>query len=166
MDDYPSFVKDGQNTIVVGKGGEVKILASQEDSITNHATRVGGSRPTTKQVTSKSKKPKTYPTVPVTAVATYTEEVIKPQPKEKVFFSNDFGSIRMIVESVLYNNEAAIGLIFDSVDDVLFEPKKGETLQLTTIKGKYTVMYPGTLFELPYDQKQLMVLYIVPEDIG
>lgn len=168
----PGFLVQGQAGIVVGPNREVNPINNAEDKIKRNALRMGGvaseSVHTKKGIKRKPKKliipPPTEPTDSIEFDELPPElQFTSPMSnKEQVFFHNAFGKIKLKVEKVLYK-EIAIALMFSRPDDVVFEPNTGEQLKLTTDLGEYNVMYPGTLFDLPFGERQLMVLYIKDE---
>lgn len=175
IDEIPGFLKDGTNAIMIGNNGEVKTVHSSEDKIKKHARRNGSTFIPTNTIKNKKGRPKRVqgglggiqymqvkddpePTSMPPEYVVTTTSVKPPVIKERVFFENNFGRIKLMVEKVLYK-DLAIALMFESEDDVIFEPKTGEVLTLITPTGKFDVLYPGTLFDLPFEDKQLMVLY-------
>jgi hypothetical protein len=92
------------------------------------------------------------------------EKVEKYQPKtsKKVQFSNNFGSIKVSVESIM-RCDMAVALLFNHEDDIIFTPKAGESLSLI-IDGETTnVYYPDVLFSLPGGTKKIMILFTVDD---
>jgi hypothetical protein len=79
-------------------------------------------------------------------------------------FENAFGKIKAKALHVA-NHEQAIMLIFKNEEEVLFEPKVGENLQIVINKyTKHNVYYPGVTFNSPFDDKRFMILFKVPEE--
>ena len=100
------------------------------------------------------------------------EDVISQQPEvysspaavlETVIFENDFGKIRAKVETVI-DHEQAMMLIFSSDDEVVFEPKVGETLKFYRNKIPQLVYYPGVIFEWTDGIKRAMILFKKEEE--
>lgn len=172
MDDksiFAQFLGDGLETVVVGGKKDVEILNNQSEVRAKHAVRTGAKLTTPK----KKAKVKKYNSedwdvvnnsnVKPSAVVDFNGSVDQITggtiERVKVIFSNDFGRIKMNVEKVIYAGDIGIGLIFANEDDIVFEPKNGETITLTIIPNTYDVLYPGALFDLPYGERKLMVLY-------
>jgi len=75
-----------------------------------------------------------------------------------IYFENSFGRIRCGVEHVQEHAQAFM-LVFGSEDDIVFEPKIGETLELTYERIKYSVYYPGVIFDWTDGIKKVMILF-------
>jgi hypothetical protein len=87
-------------------------------------------------------------------------EAVKAPELETVSFENDFGKIRAKVENII-DHELALMLVFSSEDDITFEPKVGETLQFVRNRhgDRYTVYYPGVIFNWTDAVKKAMILF-------
>ena len=81
-----------------------------------------------------------------------------PVKLETVIFENEFGKMRAKVENILDHPQAML-LIFSSDDDVVFEPKIGETLTIYRNKTPQTVYYPGVIFDWTDNIKRAMILF-------
>lgn len=95
-------------------------------------------------------------------------EVLPVTPREvnltTIQFENDFGKMKAKVES-LVEHEQAFMLVFRNEDDVVFEPKIGETLALyDQYRNRYEVYYPGVTFDWPVSSKKIMILFKVPSE--
>lgn len=89
-------------------------------------------------------------------------EAEKPKPQQ-VYFENAFGKIRSSVESVI-EHEAAFMLVFSNEEEIVFEPKVGETLVFTYNKKVYSVYYPGVIFDWTDGIKKAMILFKASEE--
>jgi hypothetical protein len=89
-----------------------------------------------------------------------TESVSQEPPVklETIIFENEFGKMRAKVESILDHPQAML-LIFSSDDDVVFEPKIGETLTVYRNKIPQSVYYPGVIFDWTDNIKRAMILF-------
>jgi len=75
-----------------------------------------------------------------------------------VVFSNKLGKIKVKVIDI-FEEETSICLVFESEDDVVFEPQQGEVLEIVLYGNrKQNVMYPGFLYTWMDKTKKLMVL--------
>lgn len=181
--------RNDPNAIVVS-GRKVRPLADPEkikefqeslDRVaTNQGGRVVGPKPTKKKTKKKITRNET-PSLeqeifaqqfetPIIDEPSYVEaEEEEEQPKvlkakkKKVEFKNGFGKMRVLVESIL-ESEVALGLIFSSEDDIVFEPSVGESIHCTIDYMEKLVYYPGVLFTLPDGVKKLMILFIKDHD--
>lgn len=161
-----SKIRDG-----IAIAGNPEDIASLQNSIMKSAASMGGKKviPPTKKVSGKKKKADTqkgYPTVStykvedeyIPPVSTY---VAPPEPEivlETVIFENGFGKMRAKVESVLEHPRAFL-LVFSNDDEVVFEPKVGETLTIYRYGTSYQVYYPGVIFDWTDGIKKAMILF-------
>jgi hypothetical protein len=151
-------------------------LEQMEKELITSVTRNGGKKigtlsSTEKKKTKKIKKPQ---------AATNTSFIVYNEPedisdfaqkdvsKEEVYttvqFENDFGKIKAKAIYVA-DHEQAIMLVFKNEEEVVFEPKVGEKLQLYVDRHiKHHVYYPGVTFNSPFDNKRFMILFKVPEE--
>jgi hypothetical protein len=107
--------------------------------------------------------------IPLWPITQEINSVVEEQPSpvqttlETVIFENDFGKIRAKVETVI-DHEQAMMLIFSSDDEVVFEPKVGETLKFYRNKIPQLVYYPGVIFEWTDGVKRAMILFKKEEE--
>lgn len=81
-----------------------------------------------------------------------------------VQFENAFGKMKAKVENIV-EHEQAFMLVFRNEDDVVFEPKIGETLALYDhYRNRHEVYYPGVTFDWPVSDKKIMILFKVPSE--
>jgi hypothetical protein len=158
--------------------GDHEAVSAMRDRIIKEATAMGGQVTKPHQETGgRSKKQKVkkneysnateIPLWPITEEvnAIFDEEstAIAPTALETVIFENDFGKIRTKVETIL-DHEQAMLLIFSSDDEVVFEPKVGETLKFYRNKIPQLVYYPGVIFEWTDGVKRAMILFKKEEE--
>ena len=94
----------------------------------------------------------------------FYDEAEAEKPKlQQVYFENAFGKIRSSVESVI-EHEAAFMLVFSNEEEIVFEPKVGETLVFTYNKTVYSVYYPGVIFDWTDGIKKAMILFKASEE--
>lgn len=82
----------------------------------------------------------------------------KPTLPVFVYFENSFGKIRCALENVI-EHEQAFMLVFANEEEIVFEPKVGETLEFMFNKTKHTVYYPGVIFDWTDQVKKVMILF-------
>ena len=155
--------------------GTEEQLESIEKEFISSVTRNGGKKITALNGKEKNKTKKIKKQQPRNdsnfVVYTETEDFISEESltqKEEVYttvqFENDFGKIKA---KALYiaEHEQAIMLVFKNEEEVVFEPKVGEKLQIYINKyTKHHVYYPGVTFNSPFDNKRFMILFKVPEE--
>lgn len=101
----------------------------------------------------------------------YSHTELDYSPQEPVIprlyviqFENAFGKMKAKVEHIV-EHDTAFMLIFRDADDMVFEPKTGETLSFYSYNGAhYDVYYPGVTFDSPDSSKKYMILFKVPEE--
>lgn len=87
-----------------------------------------------------------------------------PKKKKNVYLHNLMGKIKMQVEDVL-ESQMAYCLVFACEDDIVLEPKAGETLQFTDPSGDTgAVYYANTLFTWTDNVKKIMILFKTKEE--
>lgn len=99
-------------------------------------------------------------------IPTYTEQPVMEEHTKLVTvqFENDFGRIKAKLEK-LVEQDLAFMLVFREEDDMVFEPKIGETLRFCTDrKIWHSVYYPGVTFDWPDSDKKFMILFKMPEE--
>lgn len=157
-------------------GSDADLEAHQKE-ITDSIIRNGGKKIQTPGNKSAKKKeikknkntswPQYRPEILSNLDHSYQQESLSapPTPSSIVIqFENAFGKMKAKVESIV-EHEQAFMLIFKTEDDVVFEPKIGETLALyDQYKNKYDVYYPGVTFDWPASSKKIMILFKVPTE--
>jgi hypothetical protein len=156
----------------------VAIVGEQEDidqlqsTIKNMAERTGAQITENKKAVKGGakavKKIKRYTTIPkrqVEETTDYEHFSIEPEKVKttQVYFENDFGKIRSAVEQVV-EQELAFMLVFAQEEDIVFEPKIGETLDFTHNRVTYQVYYPGVIFDWTDGVKKVMILFKLPKE--
>lgn len=89
----------------------------------------------------------------------------KAQPVEKmtVQFENNFGKLKIKVTKVLEHSRA-FALFFENEEDMVFEPKVGETLIFfDQHRQKHDVYYPGVAFDSTNNDEKIMILFRTEE---
>jgi hypothetical protein len=90
--------------------------------------------------------------------------VEQPVKKETITFENAFGRMRVAVENILEHDFAFL-LVFTDSQQLIFEPKIGESLALQLQAGEsYQVYYPGVIFDWPDGVKKAMLLFKKTEE--
>ena len=148
--------------------GSDEDLEAQKKEITDSLLRNGGKKIET-QAGKSTKKKELKKTKSSSFVYPKIEAFEKiPEQKEKevklvtIQFENDFGKMKAKVEHLVEHDQAFM-LIFKNEDDVVFEPKVGETLALyDQYKSRHEVYYPGVTFDWPDSSKKIMILFKVP----
>jgi hypothetical protein len=159
-----SKIRDG-----IAIAGKPEDIASLQDSIMKSAVNMGGKKVAVEPKKAAKKKKGTInkEAYPITPVYRVDEEEyvntpeISPSPEiklETVIFENDFGKMRAKVENVLEHEQAFL-LIFSNEDEVVFEPKIGETLSFYRNRVSYQVYYPGVIFDWTDGVKKAMILF-------
>jgi methyltransferase-like protein len=155
--------------------GNPEELEEQSNALVSSLTRNGGKRIVTQEQTKAAKKKgskiKANNTAAQFAFESYTPTTQQNTNKEPdevklqtIQFENSFGKIKAKVEYVV-EHPLAFMLMFSDEDSVVFEPKTGETLTLHTAdKERFSVYYPGVIFNSPPTDKKLMILFKVPEE--
>lgn len=157
-------------------GSEADLEVHQKE-ITESIIRNGGkkvhtsnNKPTKKKEIKKNKNiswPRHSPEILSNAEYSYLQEnpLSSPEPNPiTIQFENAFGKMKAKVENIV-EHEQAFMLIFKTEDDVVFEPKIGETLALyDQYKTKHDVYYPGVTFDWPASSKKIMILFKVPTE--
>ena len=153
--------------------GNPEDIANLQESIMKSAVSMGGRKVTTDNKKSVGKKKKATGQKPYPTVSTYKIEkeniapvstyIATPEPEpvvvlETVIFENDFGKMRAKVENVLEHEQAFL-LVFSNDDEVVFEPKVGETLTFYRHRVSYQVYYPGVIFDWTDGIKKAMILF-------
>lgn len=152
----------------------VALVGSEEDiARIQHKIKTAGERTGAPVIEGKKGKKKinkslhSYRTTPPEALNSFLPEVAKALPLRVdnvyVYFENSFGRIRCGVECVQEHDQAFM-LVFASENDIVFEPKVGETLELTHNRVKYSVYYPGVIFDWTDGVKKAMILFKTPTD--
>ena len=150
--------------------GSDEDLEAQKKEITDSLLRNGGKKIETHvgKATKKKELKKTKNSSFVYPKIETFEEI--PEQKEKevklvtVQFENDFGKMKAKVEHMVEHDQAFM-LVFKNEDDVVFEPKIGETLALyDQYKSRHEVYYPGVTFDWPDSSKKIMILFKVPTE--
>ena len=161
-----SKIRDG-----IALAGSPEDIASLQDSIMKSAVSMGGKKVITDNKKSSGKKKKAigqkpYPTVNsykvedeyIPPVATYVSPSEPEIVLETVIFENGFGKMRAKVENVLEHPQAFL-LVFSNDDEVVFEPKVGETLTFYRNRISFQVYYPGVIFDWTDGVKKAMILF-------
>lgn len=159
--------------------GDTATLVERSEELTASALRSGGkliSSDKNKKQSKKSNKPLSrssrfqQATQPNKAYSAETEETyeVEPNPEQKslktVQFENDFGKIKVKVESIV-EHEQAFMLVFENADSMVFEPKTGESLVFYPDNYRtFSVYYPGVTFNWPDNDKMFMILFKMPEE--
>ena len=95
-------------------------------------------------------------------VETMQQAYVAPVTQKKIVFQNEFGSIRMEAEEVLYSN-LGILIIFSNDDKLTFVPKPGQTIDFSEDGSTYTsVVFIDSLFT--FGEKKIMVLFKNQQD--
>jgi hypothetical protein len=150
--------------------GSDEDLEAQKKEITDSLLRNGGKKIET-QTDKAAKKKELKKTKSSSFVYPKIETFYEiPEHKEKevklvtVQFENDFGKMKAKVEHIVEHDQAFM-LVFKNEDDVVFEPKIGETLALyDQYKSRHEVYYPGVTFDWPESSKKIMILFKVPAE--
>lgn len=155
-------------------------LNSQYKDLVRSATMSGGKplgiSADKKRTTKKSKKQKAT-LVSFENLHNFTtlehQEPQKPNPikpstritsnPQTVQFENDFGKIKVRVETLIEHEQAYL-LVFIDEASIIFEPKVGELLKFHTQNSVEEVYYPGVIFNSPQDDARFMILFKVPEE--
>lgn len=155
--------------------GSLEQLENLEKDFVSSLTRNGGRKITSlnskeKNKTKKIKKQHHRNAAAFTVhneIEDSTQEQSSQQKEESyttIQFENDFGKIKA---KALYISEhdQALMLVFKNEEEVVFEPKVGERLQIYINRyTKHHVYYPGVTFNSPFDNKRFMILFKVPEE--
>ncbi len=150
-------------------------LEAQQQEIMQSLTRNGGKKVQSpgnksakkKEIKKTSENSWSKRKLAETADSFYSQEQFIPPPEVQLVtiqFENAFGKMKAKVES-LVEHEQAFMLVFKNEDDVVFEPKIGETLALyDQYKRKHDVYYPGVTFDWPDSVKKIMILFKIPTE--
>ena len=163
--------------------GSEKDLSDQRKEISRSAIRSGGTpipiKPSNQLRTGRKSSAKKTRGTPKPKQFSYDEymadmevetsqslaiSLSQEEPMETIQFENSFGKIKAKVINVV-EHDLAFMLTFRSEDDMVFEPKVGESLVFyTPNKYRYEVYYPGVTFDSPDSGKKVMILFKVPEE--
>jgi hypothetical protein len=154
--------------------GGVALVGTEEDiSRIQHKINTAGERTGPPMVEGKKGKKKinkplhSYKTTSPEILNNFSTEPLEVLPPQidnvYVYFENSFGRIRCGVERVQEHDQAFM-LVFACENDIVFEPKVGETLELTYNRVKYSVYYPGVIFDWTDGVKKVMILFKTPTD--
>lgn len=152
----------------------VSLVGTEEDiARIQHKIKTAGERtgsPVNESKKGKKKINKSLHSYRTTPPQTLTETLLEPvevKPPQAsntyVYFENSFGRIRCGIEQVQEHPQAFM-LVFACENDIVFEPKVGETLELTHDRVKYSVYYPGVIFDWTDGVKKVMILFKTPTD--
>lgn len=155
--------------------GDAKDIEARQQMILKSALGQGGELVEEKPTKGKKQRSKKVPNIQRVSRAPYEdvynpdfEEIPEPEPEvilQTVQFENGFGRIKSKVEHIV-DQETALMLVFTNEDAVVFEPKVGEKLALhLPDRSQVEVYYPGVKFNYPGTDKELMILFKVPEGI-
>lgn len=158
--------------------GSEASLEEIADSMVKTAVRAGAKiEPMKKSKTKKQAKSTYTRTVPITKGIQEKEEdrhistlesstrlAAQSVKKETITFENSFGRMRVTVENILEHDFAFL-LVFTDSQQLIFEPKVGESLALQLQSGdSYQVYYPGVIFDWPDRVKKAMLLFKKTEE--
>jgi hypothetical protein len=148
--------------------GEREAISSIQNELRASLTRNGGKPLTSSSSLNIKKKVKKPAALPDMQEDLQTPDLPSPPIKEQktftVQFENDFGKIKARVLHLIEHAQAFM-LVFKNDDDMVFEPKIGESLFLyDEYKNKHEVYYPGVTFNWPDSTKQIMILFKVPTE--
>lgn len=173
INDPSKSVYSAHGKKIIAEG--VSLVGSAED-ITRLQSKIKHMAEQTGKQLDENKKLKKRTTKNVKAESKYfqphyeieTPETILPQINQilssvYIYFENSFGRIRCSVENVTEHAQAFM-LVFSNEDDIVFEPKTGETLEFTWNRDKYTVYYPGVIFDWTDGVKKIMILFKAPQE--
>ena len=174
----PVFAADGRKLVdnPYQIAGDPDSLNKTAEDILRMSLAIGASlpdKPTKEQTVKKVKKGKIKPTSvePQVKSSSFNLPFFTPyetveQPVKRdvsvehktIFFQNDFGKIKMKVEEVV-EHDLGFALIFSNEDDIVFEPKAGETLLfLDPSKHAHKVLYTGITFTWHNGEWCVMIL--------